>query len=302
MSILVVGSMAYDTVETPHERRERQLGGAATFFALAAGPRAQVRVVAVVGDDFEASDLELLASGGVDLAGVEHAAGTSFHWSGRYHADFIERDTLATELGVFADFQPQVPEIWLDSEYLFLANIHPTLQAHVLEAVTGPSLVVLDTMNLWIESTRDELLAILPRVDLLLVNDSEARLLSGERSLAAAAAAIKELGPDRVVIKKGEHGALLFGRDSVLAVPALILPEVVDPTGAGDSFAGGLMASLAAAGANRNSADTPFRDAMLAATVTASFVPEAFSVAGLLAASTTDRDERLATLRSMMVP
>ena len=302
MSILVVGSMAYDTVETPHERRERQLGGAATFFALAAGPRAKVRIVAVVGDDFVPSDLELLASRGVDLAGVEHAAGPSFHWSGRYHADFIERDTLATELGVFADFQPQVPEAWLASEYLFLANIHPTLQAHVLEAVTGPSLVVLDTMNLWIESTRDELLAILPRVDLLLVNDSEARLLSGERSLAAAAVAIKELGPSRVVIKKGEHGALLFGRDSILAVPAMILPEVVDPTGAGDSFAGGLLASLAAAGADRDSADGPFREAMLAATVTASFVPEAFSVAGLLAASTADWDERLVLLRGMMVP
>ena len=302
MSILVVGSMAYDTVETPRERRERQLGGAATFFALAAGPQANVRVVAVVGDDFVPSDLELLAERGVDLAGVERAAGPSFHWSGRYHADFIERDTLATELGVFADFQPQVPEAWRGSEYLFLANIHPTLQAHVLEAVTGPRLVVLDTMNLWIESTRDELLAILPRVDLLLVNDSEARLLSGESSLVAAAAAIKELGPSRVVIKKGEHGALLFGRDSVLAVPAMLLPDVVDPTGAGDSFAGGLLASLAAAGAGRDDPDAPFREAMLAATVTASFVPEAFSVAGLLGASSAAWNQRLDALRGMMIP
>ncbi len=302
MAILVVGSMAYDTVETPRERRERQLGGAATFFALAAGADAGVRAVAVVGDDFVESDLELLASRGVDLAGVERAVGPSFHWSGRYHDDFIERDTLATELGVFADFAPEVPAAWRASEYLFLANIHPSLQGHVLEMVPKPRLAVLDTMNLWIETTRDDLLAILPRIDVLMVNDSEARLLSGQRSLAAAAAAIKEMGPQRVVIKKGEHGALLFGRDSVLAVPAMILPDVVDPTGAGDSFAGGFMASVAAAGADRDSDDAPFREAMLSGTVTASYVPEAFSVEGLLNRNPDDHAKRLRTLRSMMIP
>jgi len=302
MAILVVGSMAYDTVETPRERRERQLGGAATFFCLAAGPSAAVRAVAIVGDDFREEDLRLLGECGVDLAGVERASGPSFHWSGRYHADFIERDTLATELGVFAGFQPRVPEAWLDSEYLFLANIHPILQGQVLVAVRQPRLVVLDTMNLWIETTRDDLLAILPRVDVLLVNDSEARLLSGERSLAAAAAAIKELGPARVVIKKGEHGAVLFGRRSVLAVPALILPEVIDPTGAGDSFAGGFMASLAAAGCDRDTDDAPFRRAMLAGTVAASFVPEHFSVEGLLRRTPEESARRLAALEAMMIP
>jgi sugar/nucleoside kinase (ribokinase family) len=302
MAILVVGSMAYDTVETPRERRERQLGGAATFFCLAAGPAAGVRVVAVVGDDFREEDLRLLAAGGVDLAGVERAAGPSFHWSGRYRTDFIERDTLATELGVFADFAPRVPEPWRRSEYLFLANIHPALQAGVLAAVAAPRLVVLDTMNLWIETTRRELLDILPRVDVLLVNDSEARQLSGERSLARAAAAIRDLGPQRVVIKKGEHGALYFGRDSVLAVPALLLPEVVDPTGAGDSFAGGFLAALAGSGADRDSDDAPFREAMLAGTVAASFVPEHFSVEGLLRRTPDEAARRLARLRAMMIP
>jgi len=302
MSILVVGSMAYDTVETPRERRERQLGGAATFFCLAAGAPAGVRVVAVVGDDFREDDLRLLRDCGSDLAGVERASGCSFHWSGRYHDDFIERDTLATELGVFASFEPRVPAVWADSDYVFLANIHPALQARVLAAVTAPKLVVLDTMNLWIETTRTDLLAILPRVDVLLVNDSEARLLSGERSLARAAAAINALGPARVVIKKGEHGALLFGRDSVLAVPALILPDVVDPTGAGDSFAGGFMASLAEQGVDRTAGDGPFRTAMLAGTVAASFVPEHFSVEGLLRRTPAEVARRLAMLREMMVP
>ncbi|MEZ4387675.1 MAG: PfkB family carbohydrate kinase [Candidatus Krumholzibacteriia bacterium] len=302
MSILVVGSMAYDTVATPRERRERQLGGAATFFSLAAGPEAGVRVVAVVGRDFDPTHLGLLAERGVDLAGVEHADGPSFHWSGRYHDDFIERDTLATELGVFADFQPRIPDRWRDSEYLFLANIHPGLQAQVLAAVTGARLVALDTMNLWIETTRDELVALLPRVDVLMVNDSEARQLSGRRSLAAAAEAIKAMGPSRVVIKKGEHGALLFGRDSVLAVPAMILPEVIDPTGAGDSFAGGFMASLARSGAGRDSDDAPFRAAMLDGTVAASFVPEAFSVDGLLGRDAAETGRRLGVLRDMMVP
>jgi len=302
MAILVVGSMAYDTVETPRERRERQLGGAATFFALAAGPDAGVRAVAVVGDDFREADLDLLREHGVDLAGVERASGPSFHWAGRYRDDFIERDTLATELGVFAGFQPRVPDAWSASEYLFLANIHPSLQGQVLAAVREPRLVVLDTMNLWIETTRRDLEAILPRVDVLLVNDSEARLLSGERGLAAAAARICQMGPARVVIKKGEHGALLFGRDTTLAVPALLLPEVVDPTGAGDSFAGGFMASLAAAGAHRGSDDAPFRAAMVAGTVTASYVPEDFSVGGLLRRTAADVARREAELRAMMIP
>jgi sugar/nucleoside kinase (ribokinase family) len=302
MPILVVGSVAYDTVETPREKRERQLGGSASFFAIATRGRGRVRCVGVVGEDFRQEDLDLLAARGADVAGIVRAPGKSFHWSGRYHDDMIERDTLLTELGVFADFQPEIPAAWRDSEYLFLANIHPGLQSHVLDEMTGPRLVALDTMNLWIETTRDDLLAILRRVDVLLVNDGEARQLTGERSLAHAAAAIAELGPRRVIIKKGEHGALYFGPGGVLAVPAIILDDVVDPTGAGDCFAGGFMGSLAEAGATRDGGDEVFRQAMLDGTVTASFCPEGFNVEGLLAADDRAYDARMATLRAMMTP
>jgi len=302
MAILVVGSVAYDTIETPRERRERQLGGSASFFAVAARRSGPVRTVGVVGEDFRTEDLDLLATLGADISGIVKAAGPSFHWSGRYHADMIERDTLATELGVFADFRPEIPEAWRASEYLFLANIHPALQSHVLEQLTGPRLVVLDTMNLWIETTRDDLLDVLARVDVLLVNDSEARLLTGERSLAHAASRIQELGPSRVVVKKGEHGALFFGRAGVLAVPGLILDDVVDPTGAGDSFAGGFVGALAAAEADRDADDSPFRRAMLAGTATASFCPEDFSVGGLLRMSEASLAQRLTALEAMMIP
>jgi sugar/nucleoside kinase (ribokinase family) len=301
MSIVVVGSVAYDTVETPRERRERQLGGSASFFAVAARGRGPVRCVGVVGDDFREEDLALLARH-ADIAGIARVPGRSFHWSGRYHADLIERDTLATELGVFADFRPEIPAAWRDAEYLFLANIHPALQAGVLDLMRGPRLVALDTMNLWIETTPDLLRAILRRVDVLLVNEGEARLLTGERSLARAAAAIAAMGPSRVIVKKGEHGALFFGRDSVLAVPALILDDVVDPTGAGDCFAGGFMGSLAEAGVGRDAPDTSFRQAMLDGTVTASFCPEGFSVEGLLRADDAAYAGRLAALRAMMCP
>ena len=302
MAILVVGSVAYDTIETVRERRERQLGGSASYFTVAARGRDEVRCVGVVGDDFRDEDLQLLADHGGDISGIEKAPGKSFHWSGRYHEDMIDRDTLATELGVFADFEPKVPEAWLESEYLFLANIHPALQAHVLEFMRGPKLVALDTMNLWIETTPDALRAILGRVDVLLVNDSEARLLTGKRSLAHAARAIQEMGPSRVIVKKGEHGALFFGRDSVMAVPAIILDDVIDPTGAGDCFAGGLMGALSHAGADRESPDSVFRQAMLDGTVTASFCPEGFNVEGLLRTDDEAYAARMAQLKSMMVP
>ena len=302
MSILVVGSVAYDTVETPREKRERQLGGSASFFSIATLGRGAVRCVGVVGDDFLQDDLDLLEKRGADVSGIKRVAGKSFHWSGRYHDDMIERDTLATELGVFADFQPEIPTAWKNSEYLFLANIHPALQSHVLDEMNEPRLVALDTMNLWIETTPDELRAILSRVDLLLVNDSEARMLTGKRSLAHAAEAIRQMGPSRVIVKKGEHGALFFGTDSVLAVPAIILDDVIDPTGAGDCFAGGFMGSLAKAGADRTSGDAIFRQAMLDGTVTASFCPEGFNVEGLLKIDEAAYDARMATLKSMMVP
>ena len=301
MSIVVVGSVAYDTVETPRERRERQLGGSASFFAVAARGRGPVRCVGVVGDDFREEDLALLARH-ADISGIKRVPGKSFHWSGRYHADLIERDTLATELGGFADFQPEIPSDWRGSEYLSLANIHPAWQAGVLDLLRGPRLGALDTMNLWIDTTPDLLRTILARVDVLLVNESEARLLTGYRSLARAAAAIRAMGPARVIVKKGEHGAVFFGRDSVLAVPALILDEVVDPTGAGDCFAGGFMGSLAEAGIGRDAPDAAFRQAMLDGTVTASFCPEGFNVEGLLRVDQAAYDARLRELRGMMTP
>ncbi len=302
MAILAVGSVAYDTVETPGERRERQLGGSASYFALAAAPLAPVRVVGAVGDDFRQADLELLAERGADLEGVVRLPGPTFHWSGRYHADLIERDTLATELGVFADFAPEIPPAWRDTPYLFLGNIHPALQAGVLAQLRRPRLVVTDTMNFWIQGARQDLEQVLAGTDVLLVNDGEARLLSGRRGLADAAAVIHALGPARVVVKKGEHGALYFGPEGVLAVPALLLPQVVDPTGAGDAFAGGFLGSLAAAGADAGSGDAPFRRAMLDGTVTASFCPEGFSVEGLLRADAPARSRRLASLLAMMQP
>jgi sugar/nucleoside kinase (ribokinase family) len=203
---------------------------------------------------------------------------------------------------VFADFQPEIPPEWKHSEYLFLANIHPALQSHVLDEMTEPRLVALDTMNLWIETTPDDLRAILTRVDILLVNDSEARLLTGKRSLAHAAAAIRDIGPKLVIVKKGEHGALFFGSDSVLAVPAIILDDVVDPTGAGDCFAGGFIGSLAEVGADRDSGDAVFRQAMLDGTVTASFCPEGFNVEGLLRIDEEAYASRMTTLKSMMIP
>ena len=301
MSILVVGSVAYDSIETPGDRRERLLGGSASYFCLAASRFAPVRLVGVVGSDFRHRDLELLA-GRADLAGLERADGPTFHWAGRYHLDLIERDTLLTELGVFADFAPRIPETWRDTPYLFLANIQPELQLRVLEMLQAPRLVVLDTMNLWIENARADLLEVLARVHVLLVNDSEARLLTGERSLGRAARAIAELGPERVVIKKGEHGALLFGRDSLLSVPGLVLPRVVDPTGAGDSFAGGFVGSLARAGIGADDDDAPFRQAMLDGTVAASFCPEGFGVEGLLEIDQDAHDRRLTELRRMMIP
>jgi len=300
MSILVVGSVAYDTVETAREKRERQLGGSASFFSIATLGRGGVRCVGVVGDDFLQSDLDLLADHGADVSGIQRVPGKSFHWSGKYHEDMIERDTLATELGVFADFQPEIPEEWKNSEYLFLANIHPALQLHVLETMNAPRLVALDTMNLWIETTPDDLSAVLAKVDVLLVNDSEARLLTGKRSLAHAAEAIRAMGPQLVIIKKGEHGALFFGRESVLAVPAIILDDVIDPTGAGDCFAGGFMRSLAVAEATRDSSDGVFRQAMIDGTVTASFCPEGFNVEGLLKIDDEAYTTRMTTLRGMM--
>jgi sugar/nucleoside kinase (ribokinase family) len=244
MSILVVGSVALDGIETPFGKADRTLGGAATYFSAAASLFQPVQLVGVIGDDFPAERLEFLAARGVDLAGLERASGESFYWAGRYDFDMNSRTTIETRLGVFADFQPRLPAQFRDPDMVFLANIDPELQLDVLDQVRAPRFVACDTMNYWIESKRDALLELFGRVDCVLVNDSEARELSGDYNLKRAARWIRAQGPRIVVVKKGEHGALLFTEDHTFFAPGYPLEEVFDPTGAGDAFAGGFMGWL----------------------------------------------------------
>jgi sugar/nucleoside kinase (ribokinase family) len=248
MSILVVGSVALDSVETPFGKAEEVLGGSAVFFAAAASLLAPVQVVGVVGEDYPVGDLRASLNGQVDLSGVTTAPGESFRWSGIYSYDLNSRETLETRLGVFADFRPRIPEAFRSARFVFLGNIDPRLQMEVLDQVHSPELVVCDTMNFWIEGSRNALLELLGQVDFLLVNDSEARQLAGEPNLLQAARWIQDRGPRMVAIKKGEHGAILFVEDRVFFVPGYPLEEVFDPTGAGDAFAGGLMGYLASVG------------------------------------------------------
>jgi sugar/nucleoside kinase (ribokinase family) len=248
MSILVVGSVALDRIETPFGLADRALGGAATYFAAAASLFHPVQLVGVVGEDFPDGALDFLVARGVDLDGLERASGESFYWAGRYEYDMNTRTTLETRLGVFAEFRPRLPETFRDAEWVFLANIDPTLQLEVLDQVRAPRFVACDTMNYWIESKPTELRELLARVDCVLLNDSEARELSGDHNLRRAARWIREHGPDIVVVKKGEHGALLFTDSHIFFAPGYPLEEVFDPTGAGDAFAGGFMGWLAYTG------------------------------------------------------
>jgi sugar/nucleoside kinase (ribokinase family) len=275
MSILVVGSVALDSVETPFGTAERVLGGSGVFFSAAASLLAPVRMVGVVGDDYPLGDLNFLAERGVDLSGIEHADGESFFWAGRYSYDFNSRDTLETRLGVFADFKPRIPEAFKDSRLVFLGNIDPVLQMDVLDQVRSPEVVVCDTMNYWIEGSREALISLLGRVDVLMVNDSEARELADDHNLLRAARWIQERGPKIVVVKKGEHGAILFGPDSIFFVPGFPLEVVFDPTGAGDSFAGGFMGYLASV---ESPTGEDYRTAMVYGSAMGSFAVEKFSV------------------------
>ncbi len=277
MSILVVGSVALDTVETPFGSAERVLGGSANFFAAAASlfSGARVQVVGVVGDDYPMADLGFLSERGVDLSGIERAEGESFYWKGRYHYDLNSRDTIWTRLGVFADFQPRIPENFRSARHVFLGNIDPVLQLDVLDQVDAPELVACDTMNFWIEGSRDALLKLLPRVDILMVNDAEARQLADHPNLLHAARWIQERGPRWVVIKKGEHGAMLYDEERIFFVPGYPLESVFDPTGAGDAFAGGFMGYLASVGPGNGD---ELRAAMVYGSAAGSFAVEAFSV------------------------
>lgn len=275
-SILVVGSTALDSVETAAGKVDEAVGGSAFFFSAAASPFAPVSLVGVVGDDFPLEKLAFLRERGVSLEGLQVVpGGRTFRWGGRYHADGIGRDTLFTELGVFETFRPTIPAADRRRPLLFLANIQPSLQLQVLEQMERPELVVTDTMNLWIDLALPELREVIARSDVLIVNDEEARMITGERHLLTAARRLREAGPASVIVKKGEHGALLLREDGLFAAPALPLETVVDPTGAGDSFAGGFVGSLAR---EECLDDAAFRRAVVCGSALGSFACEAFSL------------------------
>jgi sugar/nucleoside kinase (ribokinase family) len=296
MSLLVVGSVALDSVETPFGLKEDVLGGSATYFSTSASFFTPAKVVAVVGEDFPEAHLNFLRARGVDLEGVTREKGRTFRWKGRYGWQLNEAETLDTQLNVFQSFSPKLPESYRDSQFVFLGNIHPELQSQVLDQVKGPKLVAADTMNFWINGSRPALLKTLKRVDLLFVNDAEARQLSGEHNIVRAARGVLGMGPKRVVIKRGEYGALLFDQEHIFACPALPLADVFDPTGAGDTFAGGFMGTLATAGKVDASV---LRRAMVMGSVMASFTVEKFSLERLREVSRHDIHARFAEFKRL---
>ena len=297
MSLVVVGSIAFDSIETPQGAVDDALGGSATFFSYSASFFTKPRLVGVVGEDFPEANRRLLAGRQIDLAGLVTQPGKTFRWKGRYHQDMNTRDTLELHLNVFGTFEPVLPPAFRDSTHVFLANGSPVLQAKVLGQVHKPELVLADTMDFWIETQRDELRALLPRLDGLLLNDGEARMLTEEDNLVRAGQAVRKLGPKFVIIKKGEHGAMLFSEDGVFVVPAFPVAEVVDPTGAGDCFAGGIMGYL------ESDASPPpgrLRRAMAYGTVLASLAVEGFGLDRLKGATRAEIDERLEQYRNML--
>lgn len=298
MSIVVVGTLAYDSIETPFGKAEDALGGSANYIAIAADYLASdIGVVSVVGEDYRPEDLALLTDRGIDVDGVTVVpGGKSFRWSGRYHHDLNTRDTLDTQLNVLADFQPTVPEAFRDASFVCLGNLDPSVQLSVLDQVNNPLFTICDTMNFWIESTPEKLRELLGRIDCLIVNDSEARELAGDPSLIRAARKIREMGPDTLVIKKGEHGAILFVKDEIFSAPAWPLEEVFDPTGAGDTFAGGFVGYLA-----RRGEVTPqtLRGAVVYGSALASFCVEEFSIERLRNLGRSDLSRRIGAFRNL---
>jgi len=282
MSLLVVGSTAFDSIETPHGSKADCLGGSSTYFALAAALFTEVRLVSVVGADFPAESRALFEKHGVKLDGLEVADGETFRWSGRYSADMNSRETLDVQLNTFGGFKPKIPAAFAETPYVFLANGSPGTQASVLDQMKRPLFTVADTMDLWIENERDELCELLPRVDGLIVNDEEVKMLTGESNLIRAGRRLLEMGPKLAIVKKGEHGAFLFSSYFQQALPAYPTDSVVDPTGAGDSFAGGFMGFLAEC--DMLSLGNMKR-AMAYGTVTASLTVEGFGVDRLAAAN-----------------
>jgi sugar/nucleoside kinase (ribokinase family) len=297
MSLLVVGSVALDSVETPFGKAEEVLGGSANYFAASASHQTKVQLVGVVGSDYPMEKLEPLKARGVDFAGLERAEGESFRWRGRYRHDLNSAETLETRLGVFSHFRPKLPAQFKSAKYVFLANIDPRLQIEVLGQIDKPALVACDTMNFWIESRRADLLALLPKVDLITLNDGEARQLTEQVNLVAAAKWILARGPKTVLIKKGEHGAFMFTKDSVFFAPAYPLESVFDPTGAGDSFAGGFMGWLARTG---DLSEENMRRAVVVGSAMGSFVVEGFSMTRLLEITRKDIDSRVADFHRLV--
>jgi len=285
MSLVVVGSIALDSVFTPFGETADALGGSAVYFAVAGALLHEVRVVGVIGDDYPVHELDRLAPLGIDWGGVEKAKGESFRWKGKYSYDLQSRETLETRLGVFAEFTPRIPKGWEESEFVFLGNIDPELQLGVLDQIRKPRLVACDTMNYWIQRKRPDLLTLLQRVDILMVNDTEARELSGDWNIHRAGKWILAHGPNRVVIKQGEHGAILLEPGRTFYVPAFPLEEVFDPTGAGDAFAGGFMGYLARAGTITSDA---IRRAMVYGAAMGSYAVAGFGVRGFEEISPTD--------------
>jgi sugar/nucleoside kinase (ribokinase family) len=305
LAILVVGSVAFDSLETPSGKRERVLGGAATHFALAASFFTEVRVVGVVGEDFLPEHEAVLTSKGIDTAGIERAPGKSFHWTGSYVNDLNAAQTLATDLNVFAEFEPKIPASYLDSEYLFLANIDPVLQSRVRAQMPQVKMVAGDTMNYWIGAHRDNLLKVLRELDVLLINDAEVRMLSGESNGLRAAEKVMDLGPKSLVVKHGEYGSTAYlssrsftdsPKRKAFRAPTLPLGEVVDPTGAGDSFAGGFYGYIAS-----QPTLTPevLRKAMFYGSVLGSFAVERFGTERLQSTTRAEIDERFQHLKEI---
>jgi len=293
MSLLVIGSVAFDAIETPFGKTDKIIGGAATYISLASSYfTPKVNLVAVVGEDFPHNDIEMLRSHGVDTEGLQIKEGEkSFFWQGRYHNDMNSRDTLVTELNVLGDFDPIIPENYQDCEFLMLGNLAPSVQRTVIERLKNrPRLIAMDTMNFWMEIALDELMKSIALTDILIINDEEARQLSGEYSLLKASRVIRDMGPKYLIIKKGEHGALLFYENHVFYAPALPLEEVFDPTGAGDSFAGGFIGYLA------HSGDISFNNmkrAIIFGSAMASFCVEKFGTERLIGLTTAEINRRI---------
>tara|TARA_R110002096_G_scaffold340965_1_gene534059 strand:- start:2813 stop:3754 length:942 start_codon:yes stop_codon:yes gene_type:complete len=297
--LVIVGTVAFDAIETPFGKTDKILGGAATFIGLAASHfNVDAAAISIVGGDFPQAYLDLLSNKNIDVSGIEIVKnGKTFFWSGRYHNDMNSRDTLVTELNTLADFNPVVPENYKDADVVMLGNLHPLVQASVLDQMTAkPKLVVLDTMNFWMDCALDDLLSVIKRIDVITINDEEARQLTGEYSLVVAARKIHEMGPKYVVIKKGEHGALLFHDENVFYAPALPLEEVFDPTGAGDTFAGGFAGYIAKTG------DTSFenmKNAVIYGSTLASFCVEKFGTERMLNLTNAEVQKRLLQFKQL---